>query len=49
MVNIKKYVVDTQKILIKKLKHTATKSHQITNKENKTGNKEQSIYKRANN
>ena len=48
MLNIKKYVVDTQKILIKKLKHTATKSHQITKRtiqeiKSRASTKEQTI------
>lgn len=38
-------VVNIQKIVIKKWKHTTIKSHQIAKKDSKKGNKEQGIYK----
>ena len=46
---MEKPVVDTQKIMVKEPKHTATKNRQITKEDSKRGSKEQRIYKTDNN
>ena len=38
-------VVETRKIMIKELEHTATESYQCTKEDSKRGSKEQRIYK----
>lgn len=41
-------VVETRKIMIKELEHTATEGHECTKKDSKRGSRKQRIYKTVN-